>query len=717
MDPTTEDIFFSAETFEHTSSTFTTARGGMHGGKLNKRQQQQQQQQRRSDRRQHQQMDDEDEDEDDGELSDMLLSDIDSGIFFNEASVEFFGGGGGGGEAGVQKYHQGGEEGSGISTSKEQQHQQQEDGEYSSPVPSFPHALLSSKNVSSLPSTVNSGLSSFLAAGPPLWKQPAPGVSHHYQQQEEKQQQQHFGSQFQQSQQYKQLLEPPQQQLQQRQQLQLQQQQHQQLSVSMPGFGFEKFGTGNAVVEGMQGKEGGRRGKSESPIGLMDDAASILSSDASSIWGMDPQDGRGGGSDNTIPPQYQMNHEGYSASSLMMMYPSPGSSSARSAVSGVSSGSNSGLSNNSNGATTAGAVVVIGTGADGETTLLPLGAGEKAKTKAAGGGTRRTLGGGSSSSSSIGGGSGRGGGGGGGRSVRAQAQVVADARGAGADTTNVGGLPSSGAEGGKVSNGKRKQDRNAREQKRSLKISQQIGHLKTVLEKEGRKVKKNSKMAILLSVEDYIKELEEEVAGMTMRWEGKEEGREDEEAEYGGFGAGDGITTVAAGAAVARREREEEERNNWNGVSGCARVVTGVREGAEEREVASGVGYQLLFKQVSTPLAVASVDGKLIDANVRFEMASGYSKEELLRLTFFNLVSPEDLQTTFAAIARMINQGGEEDEDERVGRREEELLKLTKRAVPKGRAGGEEGGLLLYITISLVRQHGQNPSFFQCSLH
>ena len=423
-----------------------------------------------------------------------------------------------------------------------------------------------------------------------------------------------------------------------------------------------------------------------------------------------------------------MNHGGYSASSLMMTFPSPGSSSARSVVSGVSSGSNSGHSNNGNGFTTAGAAgaagAAAGTGAGGDATLLPSGAVEKARAKAVGGGTRRKLGGGSSSSSSNSGGSGGGGGGGKG-SVGTQAQALAEARGTGLDTMNVGGLSSSGAEGGReggmggrVPNGKRKQDRNAREQKRSLKISQQIGHLKTVLEKEGRKVKKNSKMAILLSVEDYIKELEEEVAGMTVRGEGKEGRREDEGAVFGGFGAGGGICPVAAAAAVAKRERErEEERSGWSGVSGGATVVTGIREGAEEREVASGVGYQLLFKQVSTPLAVASVDGKLIDANVRFEMASGYSKDELLRLTFFNLVSPEDLQTTFAAVARMINQGGEEDEDERAGGREEEPLKLTKRAMPKGRGGrgGQKG--LLYITVSLVRQQGQNPSFFQCSLH
>jgi PAS domain S-box-containing protein len=445
----------------------------------------------------------------------------------------------------------------------------------------------------------------------------------------------------------------------------------------------------------------------------MDDTASILSSDSSSIWGVDPQEGReggrGGGRDNTIPPQYQMNQN---ASSLMMMFPSPGSSSATSAVSGVSSGSNSGNSSNNNNNDGNAAATAAAAAPLGGAILLPPGAVKKAK--AAGGGTRRKLGGGgggSSSSSSSGGGGGSGGG-----SVGAQAQALSDAM-AGVETTSLGSFFSSGAEGGGgreggmgggVPTGKRKQDRNAREQKRSLKISQQIGHLKTVLEKEGRKVKKNSKMAILLSVEDYIKELEEEIAGMTLMGGGKEGGK-----EGGGAGAGfewGGICTATAGAAAAVEGGREEEKSNCS----TATVVTVVREGEGGREVASGVGYQSLFKQVSTPLAVASVDGRLIDANVRFEMATGYSKEELSRLTFFNLVAPEDLQATFATVAQMINQEGEEEEEGEDGREEgQEPLRLTRRAMPKGGGGGGQ----LYITISLVKQQGQSPSFFQCSLH
>jgi PAS domain-containing protein len=54
---------------------------------------------------------------------------------------------------------------------------------------------------------------------------------------------------------------------------------------------------------------------------------------------------------------------------------------------------------------------------------------------------------------------------------------------------------------------KRRQDRNAREQKRSMRISQQINNLKELLENDGRKMK-NSKIAILIAAEDYIRDLE-----------------------------------------------------------------------------------------------------------------------------------------------------------------------------------------------------------------
>jgi hypothetical protein len=75
--------------------------------------------------------------------------------------------------------------------------------------------------------------------------------------------------------------------------------------------------------------------------------------------------------------------------------------------------------------------------------------------------------------------------------------------GPGSDTRSESGAPPSA----------KRKDRNAREQARSLKITQQIGKLKKVLEVDGRG-SKSSKMSVLMGVEKYISELELEVANL-----------------------------------------------------------------------------------------------------------------------------------------------------------------------------------------------------------
>lgn len=63
---------------------------------------------------------------------------------------------------------------------------------------------------------------------------------------------------------------------------------------------------------------------------------------------------------------------------------------------------------------------------------------------------------------------------------------------------------------------KRRQDRNAREQKRSMRISQQINNLKEILENDGRRTK-NSKIAILMAAEQYIRDLEKQAGDLDER--------------------------------------------------------------------------------------------------------------------------------------------------------------------------------------------------------
>jgi PAS domain S-box-containing protein len=81
---------------------------------------------------------------------------------------------------------------------------------------------------------------------------------------------------------------------------------------------------------------------------------------------------------------------------------------------------------------------------------------------------------------------------------------------------------------------------------------------------------------------------------------------------------------------------------------------------------------------------------------VQFEQVTGYPKDELIKLTFFNLVALDDLQETFSIVARMLNGNGDE-------------KKFRRLAIGKNR------GQTMYITVSIVME-GPTPKYFQCSL-
>ena len=54
-----------------------------------------------------------------------------------------------------------------------------------------------------------------------------------------------------------------------------------------------------------------------------------------------------------------------------------------------------------------------------------------------------------------------------------------------------------------------------------------------------------------------------------------------------------------------------------------------------------------VFQWCAVPWALARVDGRLCDCNESFSKTSGYSRNEILSFTMFNLINPIDLQDTF----------------------------------------------------------------------
>lgn len=59
--------------------------------------------------------------------------------------------------------------------------------------------------------------------------------------------------------------------------------------------------------------------------------------------------------------------------------------------------------------------------------------------------------------------------------------------------------------------------------------------------------------------------------------------------------------------------------------------------GAAQQELLLPESYELAFRDAGVPLAITSVDGRFLDCNWRFEVESGYSRAELVRITFFTL--------------------------------------------------------------------------------
>jgi hypothetical protein len=82
---------------------------------------------------------------------------------------------------------------------------------------------------------------------------------------------------------------------------------------------------------------------------------------------------------------------------------------------------------------------------------------------------------------------------------------------------------------------------------------------------------------------------------------------------------------------------------------------------------------------------------------MQFEQAMGTSREELEKLTFFNVIAKEELQDAFSTVAYMLQ-----------GLKEESCFTRLLEARP--------GRPVLYITISLVKE-GTAPKFFSCSVH
>mmetsp|Transcript_7438 Transcript_7438/g.9911 ORF Transcript_7438/g.9911 Transcript_7438/m.9911 type:complete len:437 (+) Transcript_7438:285-1595(+) len=207
---------------------------------------------------------------------------------------------------------------------------------------------------------------------------------------------------------------------------------------------------------------------------------------------------------------------------------------------------------------------------------------------------------------------------------------------------------------------KRRYERNLREQQRSYKISQQIKELRTVLAESHIPFKPN-KFSILLSVVEYIKQLQQRsivldnehkklIMTIQQTKEMVERGEvvgSGENCVVGGNGTNVALPTVGGNLSYTHNSQSNSSSsNNKNG---------GVGVGNDANMLfVQGLEYKNIFAQCPAALGIAALDGRFIACNAEFESVSGYTFEELRVQSLFNLLTHRDMEEVFQAMGEML---------------------------------------------------------------
>lgn len=110
----------------------------------------------------------------------------------------------------------------------------------------------------------------------------------------------------------------------------------------------------------------------------------------------------------------------------------------------------------------------------------------------------------------------------------------------------------------------------------------------------------------------------------------------------------DGIMPLHPSAAAATRGTSVPMGSAATGGGGgeTAAAATAANLGATARAL-SHVNYERVFRTAPMPMAIANVNGNLVDCNTRLSQATGFRRDEVLFMTIFDLVADPFLQHTF----------------------------------------------------------------------
>jgi len=71
-------------------------------------------------------------------------------------------------------------------------------------------------------------------------------------------------------------------------------------------------------------------------------------------------------------------------------------------------------------------------------------------------------------------------------------------------------------------------------------------------------------------------------------------------------------------------------------------------------QINNEIDWHQVFHEMHVAMALISVDGRIIDTNRTFEDLTGYSKQQLLAMTFFSLAQPRDEDDIYQSVAEML---------------------------------------------------------------
>lgn len=177
---------------------------------------------------------------------------------------------------------------------------------------------------------------------------------------------------------------------------------------------------------------------------------------------------------------------------------------------------------------------------------------------------------------------------------------------------------------------KRRADRNAREQQRAQQVTDQIALLRALLEQSGIALNKADKFSTLITVEQYIRQLQ--LRSVELATEHQQllstlqQTTELVHSQYNNNVAQPPPNAVSSSSSGSGSGSEES----------ASRSSEPDDDEVSLRGALKELDYKWIFASCPFAVAVASIDGRFLDCNREFEELTGYSRTELLPMEHHN---------------------------------------------------------------------------------